>query len=461
MHAANSTVQLQPALPRETQAKPSLRKRRRPRGIVEAEDDISRLASIGWAVIMLFFGVLGSWSLLAPLNGAVVASGFVKVEGNRKSLQHHDGGTVKKISVREGDKVDAGQVLIHIDDTHVRAEFDILDQQYIELRAADARMQAELAGDTKVTYAPDLVVAAQAHPSILASQIQQFDFRRQALDGQRRIIAEKIAQLEAQIVGADAQVSGQRAQRDSVKGEATSLGPLVERGVIAKPRLLQLERSAAAFDGQIGELTSSIARTRQAIAEQRQLIAQLDKDRSAETSKDQRATQARLSEIIARLTNAKQQLARMEVRAPYAGKVVGLTVFSTGGVIAPGEKILDIVPDQENLIVEAQIAVEDIADIRPGARAEVRLLAYKQRTTPALGGEVTVVSADRLMDNRNGSPFYLAQIRIHDGELEGVPGMKLYPGMPASIMIPTIERSAFDYLVGPLITSFDKSFRQK
>ena len=462
MRVASNTVTLHPNdTARATSVKPAVRKRQRTRSVVEGDDDLDRLAAIGWAVIILFFGVLGSWSMLAPLNGAVVASGFVKVDGNRKSLQHHNGGTVKTISVREGDKIEAGQILIGLDDTHLRAEFDILDQQYIELRAADARMQAELANAAKLTFAPDLVVAAQTHPNILASQIQQFELRHSAMDGQRRIIAEKIAQLEAQIDGADAQVSGQRAQRDSVKGEAVALAPLVDRGVIAKPRLLQLERSAAAFDGQIGELNSSIARTRQAIAEQQQLIAQLDKDRSAETSKDLRATQARLSEIVARLTNAKQQLARMEVRAPYAGRVVGLTVFSTGAVISPGEKILDIVPDHENLVIEAQIGVEDIADIRPGARAEVRLLAYKQRTTPALVGEVVVVSADRLVDNKNGNPFYQAQIRINDGELDGIPGMKMYPGMPASIMIPTVERSAFDYLVGPLITSFETSFRQK
>lgn len=443
------------------QPKSQLRRRQRQSPMVTSDDDIQQLATVGWAIVALFFGVLGSWSLLAPLNGAVVASGFVKVDGNRKSLQHHDGGTVKQIAVREGDKVAAGQVLLWLDDTQVRAEHDILDQQHLELRAAEARMQAELRGDASITFPPELVAAAQANVTVLASQTQQIEFRRTALDGQRRIIGEKIAQLNAQIEGADAQAAGHRAQRDSIKAEAASLAPLVERGVIAKPRLLQLERSAAAFDGQIGELAGAVARNRQAIAEQHQMAAQLERDRAAETSKDLRATQVRLAEIMARLTTAKQQLARTQIRAPYAGRVVGLTAFSTGGVIAPAEKILDIVPDGETLIVEAQIGVEDIADIRQGARAEVRLLAFKQRTTPALGGEVTHVSADRLVDNRNGSPFYLAQIRINENDLAAMPAMKLYPGMPASIMIPTVERSAFDYLVGPLLTSFETSFRQK
>ena len=461
MHVAEA-LQRRPST--KTKADPpkvASQRRTRPRALRPTDDDVGQLATRGWIIIALFFGLLGSWSLLAPLNGAVVANGFVKLEGNRKSLQHHDGGLVRRVLVREGDKVDAGQILIGLDDTQVRAEYDILSQQHVDMLATDARMQAELARQPTVTFSPEIIALAGSNKTVLAGQIEQFELRRHALDGQRRIIGEKIAQLEAQIQGAEAQTSSNRSQRDSIKSEAATLAPLVERGVIAKPRLLQLERSAAAFDGQIGELSASIARNRQAIAEQMQLASQLERDRSAETAKDLRAVQSRLAEVAPRLTNAKQQLARMEIRAPYAGRVVGLTVFSTGGVIAPGEKILDIVPEHENLIVEARIGVEDIGDITPGSRAEIRLLAYKQRTTPSLLGEVIQVSADRLVDNRSGNPYYLAQIKISEGQLSNVPGIKLYPGMPASIMIPTAERTAFDYLVGPLFTSLDHSFRQK
>ena len=461
MRAAEKIISFDPGPLKPAATKPMPRKRQRRAPSAGNDDDMEQLATWGWAVIILFFGVLGSWSLLAPLNGAVVAAGFIKVDGNRKSLQHHDGGIVKRIMVRDGDTVSAGQILIALDDTQPRAEFDILDQQYIDLLATEARMQAELAGEASVTFPPDVVTLAAARKNVLAGQVQQFELRRAALDGQRRIIGEKIAQLEAQIQGAEAQLGGSRAQRDSIRAEAASLAPLVEKGIVAKPRLLQLERSASSFDGQMGELASTIARNKQAIAEQRHLASQLDKERSADTSKELRAVQARLAGVVPRLNNAKQQLARMELTAPYGGRVVGLTVFSTGGVVSPGEKVLDIVPDHETLIVEAQIGVEDIADIRPGARAEIRLLAYKQRTTPSLIGEVLQVSADRLLDNRNGSPYYLAQIRIGDGQLANAPGIKLYPGMPASIMIPTIERSAFDYIVGPLMTSFETSFRQK
>lgn len=422
---------------------------------------MTRLAAWGWAIIVAFFGLLGSWSLIAPLNGAVVATGVVKVDGNRKSVQHRDGGTVKQVKTREGDTVVAGQVLLVLDDTHVRAEFDILEEQYLDLAASQARMQAELAGHSTIEFPPALLAQAEGHKAILDGQRQQFALRRTALEGQRRIVTEKIAQLEAQIAGTEAQVSGNRSQRDSIQKEAASLSPLVEKGIVARPRLLQLERSAAAFEGQVGELTSAIARTRQAIAEQKQLAAQLDRERAAETAKELQATDARLAELQPRLTSARRKLANMDLRAPYAGRVVGLSVFSTGAVVSPGEKVLDIVPDRELMVVEAQIGVEDIADVHPGGRAEVRLLAYKQRTTPSLIGEVVQVSADRLVDNRNGTPYYAAQIRLADDSLAAAPGIKLYPGMPASIMIPTVERSAFDYLVGPLITSFETSFRQK
>jgi HlyD family type I secretion membrane fusion protein len=178
-------------------------------------------------------------------------------------------------------------------------------------------------------------------------------------------------------------------------------------------------------------------------------------------TRDLRDTQARLLEVIPRLVNARAVLSRMEIRAPYAGRVVGLNIFSVGGVIQRGEKILDLVPDKESLVVEAQIAVEDISEIRPNMRAEVHLTAYKQRITPIIHGSVLQISADRLTDNRTGVPYYTALLRVDERELEEIPNVQLYPGMPATVMIPTIERTAFEYLMGPLILSFNHSFRQR
>jgi len=427
-------------------------------------DGVRPPARAGWIIIALFFGVLGGWSVIAPLNGAILASGYIKLETNRKSLQHHDGGIVKKIMVRDGDHVRQGQVLIGLDDAQIRAELEIVEQQYFESRAVQARLRAELDQKVAVAFPDDLISISSERvdiKSILSSQIRQFELRRTALDGQRQIVAEKIAQLDAQISGAEAQSESNRSQRESVVKEGESLAPLVDRGIVAKPRLLQLQRNAAAFDGQIGELSSAVARNRQAIAEQKQLAAQLDRDRQSDIAKELRSAEAKIAEIAPRLASIRQQLARLELRAPYGGRVMSLSVFSTGAVVAPGEKVLEIVPDDETLIVEAQVSVEDIADVHPGSQAEVKLIAYKQRTTPSVHGKIVRVSADRVTDTRNNSVYYLIQVLINENELRELPAVKLYPGMPAAVMIPTIERSAFDYIVGPLVSAFDNSFRQK
>jgi len=208
-------------------------------------------------------------------------------------------------------------------------------------------------------------------------------------------------------------------------------------------------------------IARNIAKLRQAIAEQKQQIAQLDNDRMTEVTKDLRDTQARLLEVIPRLMNAQAVLNRIQIRSPYTGRVVGLNIFSVGGVINRGEKILDVVPDQDSLVVEAQIGVDDISDVHPNARAEVHLTAYKQRIIPIVHGDVIQVSADRLTDPKTGNPYYTALVRVDEQELAALPNIQLYPGMPAQVQIPTTERTAFQYIVGPLVMSFNQAFRQK
>jgi HlyD family type I secretion membrane fusion protein len=296
---------------------------------------------------------------------------------------------------------------------------------------------------------------------IWEGQVKQFESRNAAIDGQRSVIREKIHQLQSQIVGAQSQVKAYTEQIVSVKAEAASIAPLVEKALIARPRLLQLERTAFGLEGQIADANANIGKFRQAIAEQELQIAQLDNDRMTDVTKDLREIQSKLLEVIPKLTNAKAVLGRMEIRAPYAGRVVALNVFSVGGVIQHGEKILDIVPEQQGLDVEAQIAVEDISEVHPDMPAEVHLTAYKQRITPVVRGEVIQVSADRLTDPKSDKSYYTALIRLDGAELAAIPHVKLYPGMPASVNIPTTTRTAFEYIVGPLLMAFNHSFRQK
>ena len=432
-----------------------------PAGDGAPSDSIKHVALAGWIIIALFFGGIGSWAAIAPLNGAIVGNAIIKVDGNRKSVQHLDGGIVKDLRIKEGDKVNTGDVLIVLDETQAQAEYDVLSQQYMVLRATEARLLTELDHGSELVMPEDLKKEGSYFKSVWSGQVSQFDSRRAALEGQRNVIREKINQLGSQIVGGEAQVKAFTDQISSIRAEAKDIAPLVERGLIARPRILQLERTAFGLEGQIADATANIAKARQAIAEQQQQIAQLDNDRMADVTKDLRDTQAKMLEVIPKAMNAKAVLGRMEIRSPYAGRVVALTVFSVGGVIQRGEKILDIVPDQDSLTIEAQIAVEDISDIRPNMRAEVHLTAYKQRIVPIIHGDVIQVSADRLTDPKTNNPYYVAFVRIDAEELAAMPNIKLYPGMPATVMIPTIQRTALDYIVGPLVMSFNHSFRQK
>jgi HlyD family type I secretion membrane fusion protein len=427
------------------------------------DDSIRRPALVGWLIVAVFFGGFGLWSVQAPLNGAVVATGVVKVEGNRTSVQHVDGGIVKALRVKDGDHVQVGDVLLVLDETQAKAEYQVLSEQYLVLRATEARLLTELANGKELVM-PAALAERSDDPyvaGIWSGQLKQFESRRAALDGQRKVIGEKIRQLQSQIDGGDAQVKAFGEQLESVRAEAASVAPLVEKMLLPRPRLLQLERTAYGLEGQIADARANIAKSRQAIAEQELQIAQLGNDRMADITKELHEVQARLLEVIPKRTNAKAVLGRMEIRSPYTGRVVGLNVFSVGGVIQRGEKILDIVPDEDALTIEAQVAVEDISEVHPDMRAEVRLTAYQQRLLPLIHGEVVRVSADRLTDPRTNNPYYVVSVRPDMTELAGLPEVHLYPGMPATVTIPTESRTAFDYLVGPLTASFNKAFRQK
>jgi len=331
------------------------------------------------------------------------------------------------------------------------------------LRATEERLKAELNGRAEVALPVELEEFAHdpVFKSVWNAQIQQFQSRRTAIEGQRKVLKQRIAQLESQITGAQGQLKSYNAQIESVRKEMASLLPLLEKGLIPRPRYLSLERSGTGLEGQVADVTGNIAKARQTIAEQMQQTAQLDYDRMTEVSKELRETQGKLLEVESRQANARAVLNRVEIRSPYSGKVVGLNVFSVGGVIQRGEKILDIVPERDSLIIEAQVAVEDIADVHPEMRADIHLVAYKQRIAPVVEGQVVQVSADRLTDPKSGAPYYVAQVRVDEQQLAELPHVKLYPGMPATVMIPTVERTALDYLVGPLTMMFNLSFRQK
>ncbi|RUW00746.1 MULTISPECIES: HlyD family type I secretion periplasmic adaptor subunit [unclassified Mesorhizobium] len=425
-------------------------------------DSIRAPVWIGLLIIAAFFGVFGGWAAVAPLNGAVLADAVVKVEGNRKSVQHFDGGTVKEIRVKDGDIVKAGDVLVLLDDTRARSEFNLYSQQYALLRATDARIRAELDGHEAVAFPNDITAEHQAYlQDAMANQIADLESQRASMAGARQILQKRIAELDEQIDGKQARVESFRAQLKSTIDEKASLNKLLKAGLTTKPRILELDRSASDLQGLIDQALGEIAGNRQSKAELESQIAQLTNERRAKLSAMLIDTQSNLADLVPKMFAAQATVDRAEVRAPYDGQVMDLTVFSTGAIVAPGQTILDIVPTRNSLIVQAQVKVEDISSLRADMTAEVRFTSYKQRTTPVIHGRVTRVSADRVTDAKTGFPYYVADVAVDQQELAAAPQIQLYPGMPAQVMIVTEERTALDYILGPLTTSLHTAFRQK
>jgi membrane fusion protein, epimerase transport system len=417
----------------------------------------------GLVVLVAFFAGLGGWAAYAPLNGAVVAQAVVKVEGNRKSIQHLDGGIVKQLLVEEGQHVKAGQTVVVLDDTQARAMVLMLSQQYDVYRAEQARLVAERDGAAEVIF-PSELEARRTNPDVrmlLDGQAKQFEIRRKALSGQTSVLQQRIQELQEQIKGSKAQRTAQMEQIVLINSELKDQLELLAKSLTVRSRVLELQRAAAALNGRSGEITGDISKSQQAIGEIELQIIQLQNDFMTDMAKDLRDVQAKILDVIPRLEAAQDVLNRTEIRSPYAGYVVGLNVFSTGGVIGRGEKIMDIVPTGNDLTVEAKVDVNDIHNLHPGMRAELHFTAYKQRVIPVIHGELIEVAADRLTDERTGVPYYTALVKVDEGELAQSKQVKLYPGMAVTVMVPTEERTALDYLLGPVMASFDQAFRQQ
>ena len=417
----------------------------------------------GLAVLIIFFFGLGGWAAFAPLTGAVVAPAVVKVEGNRKTIQHLDGGIIKELLVKEGDHVEAGQTVVVLEDTQARAAVDVLSQQDDVLGAQEARLLAEREGTPTIAF-PDELSARRDDPEIaktLNTETKQFEIRRTGLDGQILVWQKKLKQLEEQIRGGEAQQLAVKESLQIISIELKDQNYLLEKGLTQRPRVLELERTASGLRGQQGDIAGGLARARQAIGEIELQMIQARNDRMIDVAKDLRAIQAKIADVKPRLQAARDVLDRTRLRSPYGGYVVDLSVFSVGGVIQRGDKIMDIVPSQNTLVADANINVDDIHDVHPGMRAELHFTAYKQRVVPIIHGDVVDVSADRLTDKRTGTPYYTALVRVDENELTASKQVVLTPGMAVTVMIPTKARTALDYLLGPVMASFDQSFRQR
>jgi HlyD family secretion protein/epimerase transport system membrane fusion protein len=417
---------------------------------------------LGFAAIGAAFGGLLGWGHSAPLASAAVAPGLVEVEGRRKQVQHLEGGSVAELLVRDGDVVREGQTLLRLDPTRAEASAAILQAKLDAATALEARLAAESDGAPAVTF-PEALLARRGErevADILRGQRALFEARRASIDGQAAVLRQRIAQLDEDIVGLREQQKAKERQIALIAEELKALAGLFAKGYAERPRILALEREQAKLDGERGELISEVARAQQAIGEAELQILQVETRFQEEVASGLRNVRQESFDLEERLAAARHLLERTVVRAPAAGAVVGLNAHTVGGVVKPGDVILEIVPLAERLLVRAEVRPLDIDSVAAGQEAEVRILAFRARSAPALHGRVTQVSADSIADPRTGRPFYLAQIELPEAELAKLGGLRLQPGMPADVLIKTGERTALAYLTEPLLESFNRAWRE-
>jgi len=424
--------------------------------------DDRRFRRLGFLVVFAVFGGLGTWAAVAPLSSAALAPGVITVENYRKTVQHLEGGIIKTIRVRDGDSVQKDQVLATLDDTQPRAQLEVLRGQYYIAAAREARLIAQRDGLNEVRYPPNLLVHADDPRVDDAIRIQNHTFtvRKTAHDGEISLYRRQIEQLRAKLKGLQAQITSRDRLVKSFRHELEDFEALLKEGYTERQKVRELERNLAQSEGQRGELASELAATELQISETELKILQLEKELQREVAKELGEVQAALFELREKIQSLESTVARTVVKAPEPGMVLGLSVHTLGGVIQPGGKILDIVPQDERLVVEARLSPQDIDRIQLGQMAEVRFTAFKSRDTPKIEGKLMVVSADRLVDEQTQTSYYLARVEITPEGLQDLARQKLdlVPGMPAEVLINTGERTLFEYLTDPFVNTVTRSF---
>ena len=422
-------------------------------------------------VFVLVFGLL-LWAFLSPIKGAVIAPAQVQVEGNSKVIKHRDGGVVRHIYVHEGQLVRRGQVLLQLDPIQAQAGVDVWQAQYQTALADIARLQAQQAGSLEIHFPPELI-ARQNDPQVAALLMGERSLHTSAMmlySSQANVLSSQASQLQTQIQGMRAQMTSIDMQSGSIADELSGVRELNRLGYAPKTRVSALDRNAAQLKGQKGSIFSDIARAQQAIGSVRIQIAQLEEKRQSEAAAGIRQAQDRLAEAAPKLRAGTESLFQTTVRAPVDGYVFNLTAFTEGGVAGPGERLLDIVPTGTPLVLNAKVKPNDIADVHVGMPARVTLSAFNPRTTPPLDGKVTVVSADATLEDPTvpgmagmaREPYYLVQVKVDPAQIERIGnGVRMTPGMQASVSIITGSRTIMDYLLGPMTEAMHTALREK
>ncbi len=399
---------------------------------------------------------IGGWSAVAQISGAIVSSGTVVVETNTKQVQHREGGIVKDIRVQNGDTVQAGDLLLRLDDTVTRANLSVITKQLRELTAQEARLVAERDDLEEINFDESVEKG-----NIELGQAQLMTARRESVAGRKNQLEEQIRQFDKQIEGLTAQLQAKTTEIDLVDEELADLSDLLTKNLVSKSRVTSLRRERARLQGEFGEFLSQIARSEQAISERRVQILQIEDSYRAEVLEQLQNVRSEIARLQEQRIAAEDELTRVDIRAPQTGYVHQLAVHTIGGVVAPGETVMVIVPQEDKLIIETQVRPVDIDQLAAGQKASVRFPSFDQRTTPELDAELLTVSADLIVDERSGASFYTARLIIPEDELEKLDGKVLVPGMPVEAFMKTGERTVLSYLVKPVVDQIAHAMRER
>jgi len=414
------------------------------------------------AVATLVIGFCG-WAFFTNIAGAVIAGGFLVVESNAKRVQHSEGGIVAAIMARNEDHVQAGDVLLRLDDTMLRASLNVINNQLDEARAIEARLVAEVGGNGDFVVPPELEVR-RAEPGVenlIAAQRQLATARKAVREGNISQLVEQVAQFESQFAGLTVQGKAAEEQHDLVAKELADLAGLFDSQLVQKSQVNSLTREKSRLEGELGSIDASMAQIRASIAERRVMIGQVDSNFLADALSQLQELREKIAQLLQQKIAADDRMARVAIVAPQSGVVHQSIVNTVGGVVGPGETLMMVVPTDDRLVVEIRLNPLHVDKVKVGQEVVLKLPGLDPRTTPDLPGHVTQVAPDLTTDAQSGQQYYLARVTFDDGDMEKLPPtLKLIPGMPAEAFIQTGERTVFTYLVEPLTEQFQRAMRE-